>query len=112
MKKSRADHQSMSPEPEPNQRTKQDGSEFEMARKHRERFDPKRWEEAMAFKRQMARLPVGTPDPGPAVLQDLKAKDVGKFIGNQNHKATVRASKNPQKNGSFGFVGSLATVSA
>jgi photosystem II stability/assembly factor-like uncharacterized protein len=112
MKKSKSDHQRTSHAPEANPRVEQDGRDFEMVRRHEEHFDPKRWQQAMDHKRQMPRPPFDTPDPGPAVLQKLKAKDVGIFIGNQNRKASVRASRNPQKNGSFGFVGSFATVAA
>jgi hypothetical protein len=84
--------------------------EFELLRLHEEQFDPKRWMLGMAQKRQMPQASLETADPGPAVL--MRQGDPAVFISPHKEKVRVRASENPQPNGSFGFVGSYVTVEA
>lgn len=97
---------------EDRERDEEEGREFELVRLYEERFDPKRWEQAIAFKRQMSRVGIRTQDPGPAILEKLKENEVGIFVGKQDHQASVELARNPDEKGSFGFVGIFATVEA
>ena len=84
--------------------------EFALLRLHEERFDPKRWEQAIEFKRQMPHLAVGTQDPGPAILEEFETSEVGVFISKEFTPLHLRPGQNPDEKGSFGFVGSYAAV--
>ena len=86
--------------------------DFDLVRLHEERFDPKRWEQAIEFKRRMPHLAVGTQDPGPAILDEFETSEVGGFISKEFTSVHLRLGENPNEKGSFGFVGSYAAVEA
>jgi hypothetical protein len=84
---------------------KQGSQEFEMANEHMQKFDPKMWESAIAFKRQMSIFAPRDYEPDERTLKNLKhSKNIGLFIGESNENVTLEPTKNPSQKGSFGFI--------
>src|SRR5438128_4002055 len=87
----------------------QDDREFEMITKHMQKFDPKRWETSMAYKRQMD---ISTPrlyEPDASILEKLRrSNDIGLFVSDANDTVSIEPTENPDEKGSLGFIGIFA----
>jgi photosystem II stability/assembly factor-like uncharacterized protein len=92
------------------ERDEEEGREFDMVRLHEQHFDRKRWEKSIEYKRQMPHIVVDVQDPGPAILERVEGDEVGIFIGKQDPTVYVQLAENPDEEGSFGFVGTFASV--
>ena len=88
----------------------QDDREFEIVKDHMKKFDAKRWETSMAYKRELNTFAPGIYQPDQSILEKLKPNDIGLFIGDANDAVSVERTKNPDEKGSFGFIGVFAVV--
>ena len=84
-----------------------------MANEHMQKFDPKVWESAIAFKRHMSAFEPRDYEPDEATLENLKySKKIGVFVGDSRENVTLAGTKNPSQYGSFGYTGIFASVSS
>jgi photosystem II stability/assembly factor-like uncharacterized protein len=78
------------------------------------KFDPKAWEKSIEIKRKMGEFTSASYDPKEEVLSEREDnnKKVGVFIGELKSKITIQSSKNPNENGSFGFIDTFAEITS
>lgn len=97
-------------------KTDESDNEYEIAKQHEKEFNYSRWSQAMIQKQKMTKYQKQNVnyDPGVKSILAISPKSIGSFVS-RNQKTTnggvqVSSAKNPDPNGSFGFVGTFAKV--